>query len=567
MGPSHGGGPPYPPSGIQAKPIEGPDSKIIEGQHTFIVTASPVLQPLLSATYQPGITFVSTIERVGEPVLLHSQAPATTPGPASQPLITKEPLTAPPTYIAFCNYVFLNGLKEVGVYEIADALGYLREHGKPISKAIKSWSQLYKAIGRLMRDGVITRIDCGRYAVNIEACVRYANAIPQYIGNRDYVALRGHNSPLGLSPQWAIVLLQRQYFEQALYDATHGTSPTWPAQAIYPITRLATPSGHRPLAISQPDRYLLPSVLLLHRSKVYCVHLGPKPVCSATPYQLYTYMAQVDHVPYPAPVAPSKVVGPLADFNRQLIPLSDLPHNARKYELGYQVFDAFLFDFHQHFNVEVKGRDGLIYITFKSKHEVTSSVLAKVITALAIIPSYYLDLLEQALNAIADYGMSQLGLTTPELMARSVSVLNDALYKRPKPKPKRKGPVSLLVTEVRYRRNGQDITVRNELSLSEFTALLGELVDMGLFKLTYLEFTVAIPDQTGIAVRLLGAGKVFIYHNKWKDPDGAVRAEFRPYRNVTRKVTPQDLNVLFCGLAKALTVPIHMAKRAWARAW
>jgi len=559
-----------PPSGTSQPnftPIEGPISKFIEGQHTFIVSGSPVLQPLLSGPYQPGITFASTINRVGEPVLLYGQAPATTPGP-SQPLITKEPLTAPPTYIAFCNYVFLNGLKEVNDYEIADALGYLKEHGKPISKAIKSWSQLYKVIGRLMRDGVINRTDRGRYAVNLEACVRYANAIPQKIGNRDYVALRGQNSPLGLPPQWAIVLLQRQYYEQALYDAIHGTSPTWPAQAIYPITRLATPSGHRPTVIDLPDRYILPSKLLLHKSTVYCVHLGPKRVCSATPYQLYTYLSYTGQsVSYPAPVAPSKVVGPLADYDRHLIPLSELPHNARKYELGYQVFNAFLFDFHQHFNVEVKGRDGLIYVTFKSKHEVTSSVLAKVIASIPVIAGYYLDLVEQALNAIADYGMSQLGLTTPGLMARSVTVLNDALYKRPKPRPKRKGPVSLLITEVRYRRNGQDHTVRRELSLSEFTALLGELVDFSPFKLTYLEFTVAIPDQTGWAVRLLGAGKLFIYHNARKDPYGAVRVELRPYKSVTRKVTAQDLNVLFCGLAKALTVPIGLAKRAWARAW
>jgi len=547
-------------------------------------------RPSYSSNPSPShseVTSVSTLECVREPLLLHSQAPAPGPWPApdsllleapavSQPVINKETLTAPPTYIAFCNYVFLNGLKELRVYQIADALGYLKERGKPIKQAVKSWKQVYDAINRLMRDGVITRRERGEYAVNFEACVRYANAIPKAIGNRDYVALRGHDSILGLPPQWAIVLLQRQYFERALIDATQGTTPpSWPAQAIYPITKVVTPSGLRPTVIDLPDRYILPSKSLLHRSVVHCAYLGPKPVCSATPGQLYHYLAQPVYlpspvVPYPVPVAPTKVVGPLADYDRHLIPLSALPHNARKYEVGYQVFDPFLFDFHQHFNAELKGRQGLIYLTVKSRHAVTSDVLAKVITSLPVLASYYLDILEQALNAMAEYGRSQLGLTTPALMASSQAVLSEALYRRPKPRPAKSAVTLLLVKEVRYRRNGQDYTVRRDLTLGEFTALLGELVDYSTerpFKLTYIEFTVVIPDRAGLALRLLGAGYLFIYYNANKDPYGAVRIEFRPYKRVTGKVTPQDLNVLFCGLAKALTLPLDLAKRAWARAW
>jgi hypothetical protein len=457
-------------------------------------------------------------------------------------------------------------------------LGYLKERGKPLKQAIKNWKPVYDAIHRFERYGVITKVDRGKYAVNIEACLRYANAITKAIGRRDYVALRGHDSIFGLPRHWADVILQRQYFEQALIDATHGTTPpSWPAQAVYPITKVVTPSGLRPTVIDLPDRYLLPSKSLLHRSVVYCAYLGPKPVCSATPGQLYRYLTQpcpepycAPVVSYPVPVAPSKVVGPLADYDRHLIPLSELPRRARKYELGYQVFDPFLFDFHQHFNAELKGRDGLIYLTVKSRHEVTSDILAKVITSLPVMASYYLDVLEQALDAMAEYGRSQVGLTTPGLLARSDAILNEALYRRPKPRPAKSTVTLLLVKEVRYRRDGQDYTVRKDLSITEFTALLGELEDYSTerpYKLTYIEFTVVIPDRTGLAVRLLGAGFVFIYHNARKDPYGAVRIEFRPYKHVTSKVTPQDLNVLFCGLAKALTVPLDLAKRAWARAW
>jgi len=81
-------------------------------------------------------------------------------------------------------------------------------------------------------------------------------------------------------------------------------------------------------------------------------------------------------------------------------------------------------------------------------------------------------------------------------------------------------------------------------------------------RLSYLEVTVVLSDVTGTALRMLGAGYLYIYHNPNKDPEGAVRIEFRPYRHVTKYVSPQDLALLFYGLVTALTVPIDLAKRA-----
>jgi hypothetical protein len=183
--------------------------------------------------------------------------------------------------------------------------------------------------------------------------------------------------------------------------------------------------------------------------------------------------------------------------------------------------------------------------------------------------SYYLDKLESVLGALADFARTHTGLNTAELMARANAILKEALYRKRKPRPA-EAPVSLQVKEVRFRAKFKDIRTgeydwRNyrlaSLSYAQFMALLGELERVP-HKLTYLEVTVVLSDPTGQAVRFLGAGYLFIYHNPNKDPEGAVRVEFRPYRHVTKYVSPQGLALLFYGLVTAFTVPIDLAKRA-----
>lgn len=487
--------------------------------------------------------------------------------------------------MAFSIYVIANGLKEVRPYQVAVALGYVKGYGKPVKEAIRSFNQVYDAIYQLEYYGVITRVARGRYKVNIDVALKYANSIPQAIRKRDIVALRGHNSPLGLPQHWAEVLARRQYYEEALTTATQSTTPTCGAQLLYPITVLATASGHVK-AIDLPAMYLIPSRALAHRSKVYCLSApgSPKPLCSPYQSQLTRYSTPICPfcLPlslYPAPSGPVRVVGPLADYKRQLIPLSALPHNARKYELGYQLYDPALYSFHKFFNVKVIYRGGLIYVTLKPKHGVTKRCLSKVLTALPFIVHRYLTLLVSALNAIADYGRSFTGLTTPELMARADSILSEALYRKAKPRPAYELP-HLEFKEIRYRVKRYDpdksdfrwryVRVGEGLTYAGLLALLGELEDFSTerpYRLTYLELTLAIPDPTGQAVRYLGAGYLYIYHNPSKDPDGAVRVEFRPYKHVTSYVAPADLNVMFYGLATVLTVPIDLAMRAGATAW
>jgi hypothetical protein len=274
-------------------------------------------------------------------------------------------------------------------------------------------------------------------------------------------------------------------------------------------------------------------------------------------------------VPYPVPVRPAKVVGPLADYKGQLIPLSELPRKARRYEVGLQAFDRELAGFHDRFNAEVRGREGLIHLTVKSKHDVTEDVLSKVLDSVPVMASYYLDKLESVLGALADFARAHTGLNTAELMARANAVLKEALYRKRKPKPAVE-PVSLQVKEVRFRAKFKDMRTGEygwrayrlaSLSYTQFMALLGELERVP-HRLTYLEVTVVLSDPTGTAVRFLGAGYLYIYHNPNKDPEGAVRIEFRPYRHVTKYLSPQDLALLFYGLVTALTVPIDLAKRA-----
>jgi len=547
---------------------------------------------------QSEITLNSPKGRVRETPARPSRSyPAPGAGaPAPAPGIRKELLTVPPSVIAFSKYVLRNALRQVTPLDIAMALGYVSEkdivmtsgyvkkgvviEGRSVKKVVRSWKGLYDAIHRLERYGVIVRSKRGLYDVNLDVAQRLAVAVPQTIGRRDYVALRRYSrdgSTLGLPSHWAEVIDQRQYWLEALTNATQGTTPSWPAQLIYPITRLAVPSGHRVTAIDLPDRYIIPGRSLSHRSVLYCAYLaqGSKPVCSPTLPQLIRYLNPPCPEPYcapvvlyPVPVAPAKVVGPLADYNGLLIPLSGLPRNARKYELGLQVLDHEYAGFHNRFNAEARARQGLIHLTVKSKHGVTEDVISKALDAVPVMTAYYLDKFESVLGALADFARAHTGLNTAELMSRANAILKEALYRKRKPRPA-EAPVRLQIKEVRFRAKFKDIRTGEyewrayrlaNLSYTQFTALLGELERVP-HKLTYLEVTVVLSDPTGQAVRFLGAGYLFIYHNNRKDPEGAVRIEFRPYRHVTKYVSPEDLALLFYGLSIALTVPVYIALR------
>jgi hypothetical protein len=526
------------------------------------------------------------LQFVGETPFYHrGPYPGPYPGPDSQPAITKERLTVPPRVKAFSTYVIVNGLKEVGPYQVAVALGYAKGYDKPVKEAVKSWNLVYNAIYELEDYGVLTKVGRGRYKVNIDVALKYANAIPQAIRRRDYVALRGHNSLFGLPQHWADVVLQRQLYEEALTTATQSTTPTCLAQLFYPTTVLATASGHVK-AVDLPAMYLIPSKSLARRSKVYCISApgSPKPLCSPYPSQLTRYLTPLcPFCPplslYPAPSGPVKVVGPLADYKRQLIPLSALPRNARKYELGYQLYDPALYSFHMLFNVKVHYRRGLLYVTLKPKRGVTKRCLSKALTALPFILHRYLALLISALNALADYGRSFTGRTSPALMESAEAVLTEALYRKPKPRPAYDLP-HLEFKEIRYRVKRYDpdkqsfrwryVRVGEPKDFTQLMDIVGELEDFTTerpYRLTYMEVTLALPDPTGLAVKFLGAGYVFIYHNNNKDPEGAVRVEFRPFKHVTSYVAPEDLNVMFYGLAMALAVPLDLAMRAGATAW
>jgi len=496
-----------------------------------------------------------------------------------QPALRREQLTAPPMVIAFAKYALRNALRRVTTSEVKAALG------------VRNKKSLHDAINRLISYGLIARRRRGLYDVNLDVAQGLANAVPQAIGKHDYVALRRYfinGSALGLPSHWAEVIAQRQYWLEALTNASQGTTPSWPAQLAFPVTRLVTPSGRRVPAVDLPDRYIIVGRSLAHRSVVYCAYYRPvfcdgprcseppKPVCSPTLPQLYRYLSPpcpepycAPVVPYPVPVAPAKVVGPLADYKGQLIPLSALPLNARKYELGLQAFDREFAGFHDRFNAEVRARQGLIYLTVKSKHEVTEDVLSKALDSVPVMASYYLDKLESVLGALADFARTHTGLNTAELMARANAVLKEALYRKRKPRPA-EAPVSLQVKEVRFRAKFKDLRTGEyecrayrlaSLSYAQFMALLGELERVP-HRLTYLEVTVVLSDPTGQAVRFLGAGFLFIYHSNRKDPEGAVRVEFRPFKNVTKYVSPQGLALLFYGLVTALAVPIDLAKRA-----
>jgi hypothetical protein len=492
--------------------------------------------------------------------------------------------------VAFCKYVTHKRLTQVTRRDIAEVLGYVspNDRGKPLRKTVKSQNLLNNAVHLLERYGAITKPNDAKrgevvlYQVNLEACQHYANSTSQEFTGRDIVALRPYfrnGSTFSLPKHWADVIAQRQYFREAVIKASEGTTPSYPAQLVYPTTRLATPSGFRPVVIDLPDRYIIATRSLLHRSYLYCIEVaGSKPLCSPTLPQLIRYMNPPCPEPYcapvvdrPLPVPPARVEGPLADYRGQVIPLSALPADARRYEIGARTYDAELYDSHRYLNAEVRARRGLIELALKSRSKVTRryiSVLPEVIAQ--VFSCHYLAKLMSVLYAVAESGIRWSGLRRPVLLRQAEDVNGRTLYRKPKPRPDY-ADLQVKVQEVRVRAKYVDLRTGHvgwyryrfrELDYTQLLAVLGELEGKP-HRLTYIEFKVDFSDPTPGAkvLRFLSAGYLYIYHNPNKDPEGAVRIEFRPYKHVTKYVTPRELAILFYALASYLALAIDLNLR------
>jgi hypothetical protein len=263
------------------------------------------------------------------------------------------------------------------------------------------------------------------------------------------------------------------------------------------------------------------------------------------------------------------VEGPLADYRGQVVPLSSLPSGARRYELGVRVYDPELYDHARYFNVEVRARRGRILVTHKPRGKVTRRYLSVLPEAVVYATGqHYLDELMSVLYAVGESGTYWSGLRRPAILRQSSEALDRALFRKAKPRPVY-GPMELMVKEVRVRAKYADLRTGRaswyryrftDLSYAQLLAMLGELEGKP-HRLTYIEFTVVLSDPTGQAVRLLGAGYLYIYHSDRKDPDGAVRIEYRPFRHVTKYVTPGELALMFYALSSYLALAIDLNLR------
>jgi hypothetical protein len=210
------------------------------------------------------------------------------------------------------------------------------------------------------------------------------------------------------------------------------------------------------------------------------------------------------------------------------------------------------------FNVEVRARGGTVYLRLKPKRGVVRRYLASALYGLPVLIGHCLALLASAFTAVADYGRSLVGLSTPQLLTAVDDVLARALYRKPKRAPV-PAPVAvgLRAVYLRVKRRGMAYTlVFPALTYRGLVSLTAELSGA---RVRHFEVAVPLPDPMGTVLRHLTAGYLYIYHNAHKDPPGAVRAEFRPSRNVTRYVTAQELATALYALASRLALSVRLA--------
>jgi hypothetical protein len=416
----------------------------------------------------------------------------------------------------------------------------------------------YQAIRQFMRYGLITQLDNSLYEVNVEVAEYIARLIPHPAGRRVY-AQQWVKETL---PEWRTADVRYIQWHRAVMYATQGTSPPIADFAQFPIVYLRVPHGNCLPAVVVAGLYVITSRSLAHRTVVYCVDLGPITLCSATRAQLLRYIsppcpACPPVVPYPTPCV--KVESQVADFKGRLIPLSELPRTARRYEPGVvyspkspgpglSPFDLF--------SVEVSRRGShpphLRVIPRSVFARYIGNDIYQFCQGVGAFADFVLPLIMSLYGTLAVYGRSATGLPPGALMAKSQELFDLAYQGRrrrphvaPSPGPPqvflrrvwveervgRRWQAKLLDRELRRDREG--------LSCEDIRAYVhsrGYRV-----RVTYFELWVFLPDRDGSLSRDMSVEYDYIYNNEGKDRPGTVRLEARPYNGVTSRLKPQDI--------------------------
>jgi hypothetical protein len=478
----------------------------------------------------------------------------------------------PLTAWLFANYALGHGLYRITPKDLERALGLHNKEAK------------YQALRTLMRNGLIKPIGNGLYDVNVEMAEFTARRIPHPPGRRVY-----SNQWLRENlPEWRTAERRYRQWLSAVMYASQGTSPPIADFAQFPIVYLRMPSGHCVPTVLVAGLYIIATRSLARRTVVYCVDVGPVTLCSPTLPQLFRYLSPPcpepycrPVVPYPTPCEP-KVDGLVADYGGRLIPLSGLPHGARKYELGvvfrprkspvpyaYDLFDIEVSRRGGHPpHLRIVPRQGLVkgYIG-NDPYQVCQAANALADYALAYALSQY--------QALAGYGMSLTGLTVRGLMARSEEVIAQAYYRRRRPEaspglPPPEVYLRNVMVEVskydrqsrRWRREQVTLDRDGPITCEDLRTYIARQASRGRVKVLFFELWLFLPDSDGSLSKDLAVEYDYIYYNSRKDRPGTVRLEARPFKAVTARVGPQDIAVHLYAKAHRIATAIKVAMLA-----
>ena len=469
----------------------------------------------------------------------HYKAPHRPLSPQGQGLKPyKRQIVVPLTMWLFANYVLNHGIHRITPKDLELILSLRNKKTK------------YQDIHMLLDYDLIKPIDNGLYEVNVEVAEYIVRVIPHPPGKRVY-SNQWRRETL---PDWRTAQQRYQQWLNAVMYVTQGTSPPIADFAQFPVAYLRFPNGRCKAVIMLAGLYIIPSKELARRSTVYCVDIGPVTVCSATLEQLLYYISPPcpdcpPAVPYPTPCEP-RVSAHVADFKGTLIPLSSLPHTARKYELGV-VFtprvpltpnpsDLFNLELSRRGghppHLRVVPRKGFVRDYLGSDPwQFCQAVEALVDYALAYALAHY--------QALAGYGGSS-DVDAQDFFAKAY----ESRRRKPTVSPSLSSGIFLrnVWVDVKVGRRWQSFLLDSELRTDRLTcgqvrAYISRKASLGRVRVSYFELWLYLPDSDGSLSRDFAVEYDYLYHNARKDSPGTVRLEARPCGGVTSNLGPQDI--------------------------
>jgi hypothetical protein len=278
-------------------------------------------------------------------------------------------------------------------------------------------------------------------------------------------------------------------------------------------------------------------------------------------------------VPYPTPYG-GYGLRPVVDYPpRGLLDFATAPDRAKRYEPGLQLYGTSLLSCLSRFHVEVtsykdlpEGFRGQSSLVFKLSEAYTREVSAHP-DALAPDVLYCLD----ALRGARDFLMHSLDTLAPDAaLSRALEIA------RLLPPPEAVDPpldIYVLYTPRyrdgrRWRKGERRLTTLDKFILELRGRLTLKPLNGGKearqVEARDIEVIIPLPDTPQLR-QLLALGHIYIYRNPHKDPEGAARFEFRPYRGVTDNYDKRALLSALVGVVALIGQPLVEAWRALTR--